>query len=42
MVRLTPHRHPLAALAGAEAKRTPEQQSEKTEIKGGDGAGVRR
>ena len=22
-VRLTPHRHPLAALAGAEAKRTP-------------------
>ena len=24
-VRLTPHRHPLAALAGAEAKRTPEQ-----------------
>lgn len=24
-VRLTPHRHPLAALAGAEAKRTPER-----------------
>ena len=24
-VRLTPHRHPLAALAGAEAKRTPKR-----------------
>ena len=24
-VLLTPHRHPLAALAGAEAKRTPER-----------------
>ena len=24
-MRLTPHRHPLAALAGAEAKRTPER-----------------
>ena len=28
-VRLTPHRHPLAALAGAEAKRTPERTNKR-------------
>ena len=33
-VRLTPHRHPLAALAGAEAKRTPEQKTEQNRTKG--------
>ena len=32
-VRLTPHRHPLAALAGAEAKRTPERNSEENQQK---------
>ena len=41
-VRLTPHRHPLAALAGAEPSARPDKQSGQTEIKGGDGAGVRR
>ena len=41
-VLLTPHRHPRASRSGAEAKRTPEQAKRQTEIKGGDGAGVRR
>ena len=37
-MRLTPHRHPRATRSGAEAKRTPNEQSGLTEIKGGDGA----
>ncbi|WP_154071816.1 hypothetical protein [Candidatus Borkfalkia ceftriaxoniphila] len=41
--RLTPPRHPLAALAGAEAKRTPEtKQRGQTEIKAAANARHRR